>query len=352
MQRLGPVGLFESGAHLSDFEYVGVVLSASGKPRYAFMSRHTAKEGRPFLWEDAGLEHVDGAGDRGKEDHLRIAVCHANYERCGHQPRDGEGALGFMGVNAPFDDHADCGGARIGPATRLVDLARVPWACWPGGYGRGQAGLLERLLPGALTAAAPQSPLQQQRFGDKRATPCRGVDDPRERRVDTEERLPASAADALSNGAGRIESWVDNCGDWSKPRFTGAILVACDRRRCGRTSRRGSSACRQTPCASCVTARARGKPTTIPAVGRDRDSAGALRRWHIAGTGASVTVYAARRNGRTLKAALFTRVRVKRGQRLRVIDTSARRWQLVDEEMKVVCSATVGSREPRPAECR
>ena len=355
LQRIGGLRLFETGAHLSDFEYVGVVLSASRRPRYAFMSRHTAREGRPFLWDDAGLEHLDGGARDSGEDHVGIAVAegsHANYERCGHQPRDGEGALGVIGLNRPFDDNADCDGATVGPAAPLVDLASVPWACWPGRFGRGRVGLVEKVLPGAITAPAPPGPLQQQRFDDTPAAPCRGAADPRERQVDTEERLPAKAAETLSDRAGRIESWVDDCDDWSKPPFQGAILVACDQEALRAYF---ASGLERVPRGSLRVLRqggdGRASPRAIPSVARDRDRSDALRDWRIAGAGSDVSVYAARRKGRALRSARFTGVRMKRGERLRVVEASPREWRLVDQDMRVVCRAVGRNKALRAEDC-
>jgi len=245
LQRLPVVRDLETGAHLSDF--VGLVLSASRQPRYVFMSRHKAEnEGRAFNWEDAGLERLQADGRSQDGSHVLVAVAegsHANYERCGRQPRDAEGAFQIIGVSAPFDDHADCGGARLAAATPLIDLAREPWACWPGRYGRGRLGLLERtVLAGAITEGAPPGPFKQQRFGGSKAPgPCAAVGGARNRGKGGNAALPRATADALSARAGRIERWVDDCDDWTKPPCEGALVVACPTWSApARRSRRGS----------------------------------------------------------------------------------------------------------------
>jgi lysophospholipase L1-like esterase len=207
------------GYHEGDFEAIGVLLSASGKPRYVWMNRHD-KEGRAFPWSDSALT-VEG-------DHPLVYAArgsHATYENCDRQRRP-------LQIEGLIDDRPACEEQRrlqlVPEATPLIDLSRVGWGCWQGLFGhRKGKGAYERLP--SLINDAPRSPLWQQKFGGDKEEPCRGIADPGGRDGPGEEVVEeASGAPArLRQGASPLEQAIDECSDWESPATKGIYMVAC-----------------------------------------------------------------------------------------------------------------------------
>jgi len=213
--------LAPGGYHEGDFEAIGVLLSASGEPRYVWMNRHD-KEGRAFPWGDDALT-LEGK-------HPRVFAArgsHATYENCERQRRP----LQFEGL---IDDRPACDEQRrlqlVPEVTPLINLSRVGWACWHGlfGHRKGKRGAYERLP--SLINDAPKSPLWQQKFGGDSEEPCRGRADPGgrdglgEEVVEEETGVPQK----LREGASPLEQTIDECEDWEKPATSGIYMVACD----------------------------------------------------------------------------------------------------------------------------
>jgi lysophospholipase L1-like esterase len=208
------------GYHEGDFEAIGVLLSASGEPRYVWMNRHD-KEGRAFPWSDAALT-LEG-------DHARVFAArgsHATYENCERQRRPLE-------LEGLIDDRPACDEKhplQLAPeVTPLIDLSRVGWACWQGLFGhRKGKGAYERLP--SLINDAPKSPLWQQKFGGDTEEPCRGLTDPGGRDGIGEEVLEESdeVPAKLRDGASPLEQAIDECSDWETPATSGIYMVACN----------------------------------------------------------------------------------------------------------------------------
>jgi hypothetical protein len=207
------------GYHEGDFEAIGVLLSASGEPRYVWMNRHD-KEGRAFPWSDSALT-LEG-------DHPLVYAArgsHATYENCDRQRRP-------LQIEGLIDDRPACEEQRrlqlVPEATPLIDLSRVGWGCWQGLFGhRKGKGAYERLP--SLINDAPRSPLWQQKFGGDKEEPCRGIADPGGRDGPGEEVVEeASGVPAqLRKGASALEQTIDECSDWEKPATRGIYMVAC-----------------------------------------------------------------------------------------------------------------------------
>jgi hypothetical protein len=316
-------GTFEGGSHQGDWENVGVVATRRGTPRYVWMSRHVPDdEGRPFAWDESGMANSDG--------HQSVFVArgsHASYDRCGTHVRD-ERVFRFRIV---MNERVSCDPARLvelAPSrTPAVDLARAPWACFAGAFGRNKGGILEKVTK-HLIEDAPRGPLWQQNFDHVRAAPCAGFQYRGPRDGATEEVLDESAAARLRRGAGRLERWFDDCEDWHKPPTRGSYLVVCEQNALRAFFHNGLETIpRDGP-----RIEAGGLPstaTTLPAVRRDlRPSPRGPGR--IGGTASHATVYAARRHGSATLAALFTDVTLEPGQMLGVDQHDPRRWRLID----------------------
>lgn len=314
--ELGPGGV-TGGFHEGDFETVGVVLSASRRPRYVLMARHD-NEGRAFAWNETALEtegrHVRAYAARGS---------HASYERCGRHRRPVGGSR--VDDRAPCDDQAPL---RFTPeATPRTDLSRVGWACWQGRFGQSAETNLERLPQ--VVNDGPRSPLWQQSFGGVRAQPCRDTADPGSRQGPAEEVLDAATATRLRARAGRLTPLIDDCADWERPPLEGVYVVACDDAALDayvasgleeggpeqvRISRPGDP--RRTPTAD------------IPAVQRDPE---ALRpaAWRItAKAPARRTIFVSCRQGKRVLEARFEDVRLLPGRTYAVDDRGPEVWRL------------------------
>ena len=141
--------------HEGDWEHVTVLLQPQGSgyvPRYVWMARHS-NEGMLIPWNQ--VEH-DSSG------HPVVYPAfggHPSYPSCGAHPR----AI----LAAAVYDYVVCAPGLYTLAagsTRLVDLAKVSWSCWPGHFGTtvGTTGSSNADDPtGMILVAGPSSPLQQ-----------------------------------------------------------------------------------------------------------------------------------------------------------------------------------------------
>jgi hypothetical protein len=320
-----PTKAGSAGRHEGDFESAGVLLSArTHRPRYVWMARH-ADEGRMFTWSEAAVKRAEGTGGA---HFLAFAArgSHATYESCLTQTR----------TKAPagiIDDHPTCAPARqlhLAPeSTPLTDLSRVGWGCWRGLFGHRPGGGVFEQIP-YLQADAPRSPLWQQRFGDERAEPCRGVEDPGPRDGLGEEVLPQATSKALRAAAGRLDPLVDDCRDWEHPPPTGTYLVACSPEGLSRYVQSGL----EDPGPeglhideAGVFGPTRG-PVDVPAVRRDPVGR-RMDTWRIAATARTkVAVYASCRHGGGLLEARFRAVDVEADEPLRLDDRRRSSWRL------------------------
>jgi hypothetical protein len=124
---------FTADRHQGDWEHVDVLLDRQTLvPKWLYLARH-GYEGKFLRWSSAELA----------EGHPVIQAAyggHPSYEPgCGPQSR--ERASPFLtsaGLTRALTDWLVCGSGRLGfraSSTPLVDLASVPWACWPGHFG-------------------------------------------------------------------------------------------------------------------------------------------------------------------------------------------------------------------------
>lgn len=331
------------GYHEGDFELAGLVLSASRRPRYVWMSRHEAYEGRPFAFDEAvfqGENHIDLQIARGS---------HAAYDTCGRQHRPG----------VPPDDHPACGELSYRLRPQLSDLALAPWACWQGRFGhQSRGGSTGRTFFGA----GPFSPLWQQEFDGTRAEPCKAVPEDPGGAPFKDEANPEPAARELRDAAGRLEWLFDECSDWEKRPAAGSYLVACDQAALRDYFASGlddESAARIR-----ITGVGRDPEPTVPAVWRTRRSTSLERPVITASADSRLRVYAVcddMSGGRV--AATFESVRVSGGSSATIDDRDPALWQLRGTDGRVLAKAAPSrlsyesSGRPRPgpavsARCR
>lgn len=329
-QPAGDGDFVPGGFHEGDFEAIGVLLSASGEPRYVYMNRHN-EEGRAFPWADEALSRPGG--------HPRVFAArgsHATYENCEGQVRPFE-------IEGMLDDHPTCDEGRqlhlMPEVTPLVDLSRVGWACWQGlfGHRKGGQGVYETLP--ALINDAPKSPLWQQKFGGVEKQPCSGLSDPGGRDGPVEEVLEEGEGTPalLRRRASPLENAIDDCSDWEKPATSGIYMVACDQAGLQRYVAGGL----EDPGPAGVRIEARGSsaaapdPLPVPAVRRNRHGAH-LSDWRISAQGeATVTVFASCPSKEGVVAARFEDVVLQPGMPLTLRDQGpGGTWLLVRPDGK------------------
>jgi lysophospholipase L1-like esterase len=311
------------GYHEGDFEAIAVLLSAEGEPRYVWMNRHD-NEGRAFPWADSALT-VEG----GHPEVFAARGSHATYENCEKQRRP-------LQLEGLIDDRPACEERQrlrlLPEETPLVNLSRVGWACWQGlfGHRKGKRGVYEQLP--SLINDAPKSPLWQQKFGEEKEEPCRGVADPGDRDGPGEEVLGEGEVPAkLRDGASPLERTIDECSDWEAPATMGIYMVACDQTALTAYVESGLEE------AGPVELRVQGRLfddldrgfLAVPAVRRDRNRT-YLDDWRItAQQPATITVYATCPSGDEVVGALFEDVPVGPGSALTLRDEGPERTWLL-----------------------
>jgi hypothetical protein len=154
--------------HQGDWEHVDVLLDPQTlQPQWLYLARH-GFEGTFVRWANA--EQAEG--------HPVVQAAyggHPSYEPgCGAQARPRANALlNRLRLSSVLVDWLVCGSGRLGfraATTPLVDLASVPWGCWPGHFG--EANFAERaaaeareferdVLDRLVLVAGPEAPLLQ-----------------------------------------------------------------------------------------------------------------------------------------------------------------------------------------------
>jgi hypothetical protein len=155
--------LVNTDLHEGDWEHVAVLVDPKDdlKPRFLYMARHDG-EGGAVAWPSR-KSAFDGA------DHALVQGAfggHPTYPaECGGRPRPKLQNLS--------DDWVVCGSGRFAfraETTPLVDIARTPWGCWAGHFGRATAAQLDTSVPESnprrvyhayYYVKGPRSPLQQ-----------------------------------------------------------------------------------------------------------------------------------------------------------------------------------------------
>jgi hypothetical protein len=147
--------------HQGDWEHIDVLVDPhTFKPKWLYMARH-GFEGQFIQWSSANIA-LEGT-------HPVVQAAyggHPTYQPgCGPQPR--------AKVLAYLTDWLVCGSGRLAfkaRSTPLVDLARVPWACWPGHFGEASKpelalAAIEEWVRDTLNklrfVAGPEPPLRQ-----------------------------------------------------------------------------------------------------------------------------------------------------------------------------------------------
>lgn len=147
--------------HEGDWEHVTVLVAPNGTPAYLWMARHDT-EGALIPWDQV---QTDGT-------HPIVYPAlggHPSYPDCGAHPR--------AKLAAAVDDYVVCGQGLYtfsGATTRLVDLGRVGWSCWPGHFGttNGTTATSNADDPsGFILVAGPGTPLRQGENADACKTP-------------------------------------------------------------------------------------------------------------------------------------------------------------------------------------
>jgi microsomal dipeptidase-like Zn-dependent dipeptidase len=160
--------LFTVDRHQGDWEHVDVLLNPrTFAPEWLYLARHSF-EGQFIRWSSVALN----------EGHPVVQAAyggHPSYEPgCGQRPRTkANEVLRTLRASRLLSDWLVCGSGRLGfpgKSTPLVDLASVPWACWPGHFGEANkleieaAGTEEAkrdLLDKIVYVAGPAAPLRQ-----------------------------------------------------------------------------------------------------------------------------------------------------------------------------------------------
>jgi hypothetical protein len=326
-----PLGFGRAGYHEGDFEHVGVLLSRDSKPRAVWMARHD-DEGQVMLWGEPAL--------RTRGDHADVYVArgsHASYESCIEQQRR-RAPLGFI------NDRPECEGSRqiaLEPGqTPLFDLSRARWACWGGRFGHTRSGI-SKLEWELIEANGPRSPLWQQTYDDVPATPCRDATIPENLVSEGEEPLPDASAEAIVQGAGRLDELVDECDDWRRPQAQGAYVAACSPGALAGWVRAGMPD-GAAPGLQVLTPRDPAASTTAAmpiAVRRDALSR-SFQGWRIrTAQAAAVDVYASCYVRETPLEATFTGVRVAPASELRLDVGAEGRWRLLEDGVRPVAQA-------------
>lgn len=141
--------------HEGDWEHITVLVQQEGAgyvPKFVWMARH-ASEGVLVPWDQVTQDPP------GHPVVYPAFGGHPSYPSCGAHPR--------ATLSASVYDYVVCGRGLYtfsGASTKLVDLARVSWSCWPGHFGTtmGTTGSDNADDPtGQILVGGPRSPLRQ-----------------------------------------------------------------------------------------------------------------------------------------------------------------------------------------------
>ena len=157
--------------HQGDWEHVTVLLDAKTRqPVYLYTARHS-NEGQYYAWDSPLLTFDDG--------HPVVQAALGGHPTYDAHCREGLRYAPALGViKGRVADWIVCGSGRYAfraQTTPLVDLARVPWACWRGHFGvatRSEIGAarlressIQRTIDANYEVAGPRSPLWQAENG-------------------------------------------------------------------------------------------------------------------------------------------------------------------------------------------
>jgi hypothetical protein len=169
--------------HEGDWEGVTVLLNEALEPQLLYMARHD-NEGVAVRWDRLRFD---------KPSHPIVQAAfggHPTYRNdCGAFPR--------ARTKNQLADYVSCGSRRFvfrARSTALANLARAPWACWPGHFGEAtpeeiaNGRLPETDVRHHIKVAGPRSPLRQ--------GPNKGLCDPGSDRTAAESAFVASRTPA------------------------------------------------------------------------------------------------------------------------------------------------------------
>jgi hypothetical protein len=164
--------LVNTDLHQGDWEHVTVLLDArTRKPLYLYTARHS-NEGQYYAWDSPLLTFDHG--------HPVVQAALGGHPTYDAHCREG---LRFApalpaAIRGRVADWIVCGSGRFAfrwQTTPLVDIAKMPWACWKGHFGVatkseiGAAKLkessIQRTIDGQYQVAGPRSPLWQAENG-------------------------------------------------------------------------------------------------------------------------------------------------------------------------------------------
>jgi hypothetical protein len=163
--------LVNTDLHQGDWEHVTVLLDAKTRqPLYLYTARHS-NEGQYYAWDSPLLTFDDG--------HPIVQAALGGHPTYDAHCREGLRFAPALGVlKGRVADWVVCGSGRYAfraQTTPLVDLAKVPWACWQGHFGvatpseigaaRLNEGSIQRTIDANYKVAGPRSPLWQAENG-------------------------------------------------------------------------------------------------------------------------------------------------------------------------------------------
>ncbi len=309
-------------------------------------------------------------------EHIKLWAAHgshASYPRCDEWERSGKGV--FTDEPTVPDDYT-CDGpvATFGTDTRLINIARSPWACWQGRFGEPGPNRSTR-----ADGEGPESPLIQQKDYYAIKDPCKtgrkpdtgplpatasgraaalpsanssgppapdadGDPDSLESEIADEADLPQADVVKREQAGAHYDRYFDDCGDWNTPPLQRGIkIVACDQRILSRffaggLEDPGPERLRVVDPAVASTTSG-GRDAAIPAVYETEDPQQAARLRVVADTIAkpSISAYEREVDGSSVQAT-FPATTVAAGGSLQVRRGDAT-WRLVDAGGRVVATA-------------
>jgi hypothetical protein len=199
--------LVNTDLHQGDWEHVTVLLDAATKqPLYLYTARHS-NEGQYYAWDSPLLTFDDG--------HPVVQAALGGHPTYDAHCREGLRFAPALGaLKGKVADWVVCGSGRYGfraQTTPLVDLAKVPWACWRGHFGvatpsevsaaKKKESSVQRTIDAYYQVAGPRSPLWQAENGGLAVdqTAKQGAPPPTDTGVCANGADPAAPEDAAIN---------------------------------------------------------------------------------------------------------------------------------------------------------